>query len=66
MYCAAGATTKFKLDISAFLYSCPVNPIDVVTFLMRGRPQAEAGNALSIYFIENCESMSVTRNSDAV
>ena len=41
-------TTKFKLDIFAFLYSCPVNPIDVVTLLMRGMPQAEAGNALSI------------------
>ena len=41
-------TTKFKIDIFAFLYSCPVNPIDVVTLLMSGRPQAEAGNALSI------------------
>ena len=39
--------TKFKLDIFAFLYSWPVNPIDVDTLLMRGRPQAEAGNALS-------------------
>ena len=28
-------TTKFKLDIFAFLYSCPVNPIDVITLLMR-------------------------------
>ena len=41
-------TTKFKLDIFAFPYSWHVNPIDVVTLLMRGRPQAEAGNALSI------------------
>ena len=41
-------TTKFKLDIFASLYSWPVNPIDVNTLLMRGRPQAEAGNALSI------------------
>ena len=39
---------KFKLDIFAFLYSWPVNPIDVITLLMRGRPQAEAGNPLSI------------------
>ena len=41
-------TTKFKLDIFAFLYSWPVNPIDVDTLLMRGRPQAEAVIALSI------------------
>ena len=37
-------TTTFKLDIFAFLHSCPVNPIDDITLLMRGRPQAEAGN----------------------
>ena len=41
-------TTKIKLDIFAFLYSWPVNPIDVDTLLMRGRPQAEAVIALSI------------------
>ena len=40
----------FKLDLFAFLYSRPVNPIDVITLLMRGRPQAD--HALSIYFIE--------------
>ena len=36
---------KFKLDIFEFLYSWPVNPIDVDTLLMRGRPQAEACHA---------------------
>ena len=41
-------TTKFILDIIAFLYSWLVNPIEVVTLQMRGRPQAEAGHALSI------------------
>ena len=41
-------TTKFKSDIFALLYSWSVNPIDVNTLLSRGRPQAEAGNALSI------------------
>ena len=39
---------NLKLDIFAFLYSWPINPIDVVTILMRGMPQAEAGHALSI------------------
>ena len=38
MYCAAGATKGYVKG----------NPIDVVTLLMRGWPQAEAGNALSI------------------
>ena len=33
-------TTKLKLDIYAFLYTWPVNLIDVVTLLKRGRPQA--------------------------
>ena len=28
-----------------FLYNWLVNPIDVITLLMRGRPQAEAGHA---------------------
>ena len=37
-------TTKFKLNIFAFLYSWPVNSIDAVTLLMRGRPQAEASS----------------------
>ena len=41
-------TTKFKLDIFAFQYSWLVNPIDVVTLLIRIRPQAEVGHALSI------------------
>ena len=41
-------TIKFKLDIFSFQYSWPANPIDVVTSLMRGRPHAEAGNALTI------------------
>ena len=41
-------TTKFKLNIFAFLYSWPVNPTDVNTLLMRGRPQAERGHALFI------------------
>ena len=50
-------TTKFKLDIFAFPCGCPVNPIDVDTLLMRGRPQAEAGHALSIYFIEICDCL---------
>ena len=31
-----------------FLYNWLVNPIDLITLLMRGRPQAEAGHALSI------------------
>ena len=35
-------TIKFKLVIFAFLYSWLVNPIEVITLLMRGRPQAEA------------------------
>ena len=41
-------TTKFKLDIFEFLYSWLVNPLDVATLLMGGRPQAESGNASSI------------------
>ena len=37
-------TIKFKLDIFEFPYSWLVNPIDVLTLLMRGRPQAEASS----------------------
>ena len=45
-------TTKFKLDIFAFLFSWPVNPIDFDTLLMRGRPQAEAGRQFFIYLVQ--------------
>ena len=44
-------TIKFKLGIFEFLYSWLVNPIDVITLLMRGR-QAEAVHASSLLFIE--------------
>ena len=49
-------TIQFKLGIFEFLYSWLVNPIDVITLLMRGRPQAEAVHASSLLFIEICGS----------
>ena len=43
-------TTKFKLDIFAFLFSWPVNPIDFDTLLMRGILYLFSSN-ISVYYV---------------